>query len=422
MLVLILYYNNTGGDTPFERLMDSESFGVKFLLTGGGVIITFFWSSFFSSESSALQSTNESHHVKIHEASRLCRRTTFSPFVQKVPDTPSLLSPPANPFSGVVSGCRRRHTFLALVDLTAVLSEFLTMFLSNIPFRVTQTCLVARICTWSAVGILVIMIAVVIGNFFVKWPHMSIDPSTIAGRCIIRESNFNASCTWFIADNFTLTGSCTGLEVHPGRVWQRDSELDLNKCIAYAGNGKLTWKENGNYWAGIVNEPMAQASYGCKREWIPLGSLDMTCWIGGLSAKSFNINLSERVSNKNGTLSCFETEVVRDAQTGEHIVNLEQGQLEPLLRVGLQSPEIFVARGRDGKTSIHGIILRPTKFDTSKKYPITERIYAGPHDFHTPKTFRNFTKTRQYPDQGYVLVILDGTGTNWRSKASHDGC
>ncbi|KAK6069805.1 hypothetical protein SCUP515_08818 [Seiridium cupressi] len=130
----------------------------------------------------------------------------------------------------------------------------------------------------------------------------------LAAELSKRESNFNATCTWFIADNFTLTGSCTGLEVHPGRVWERDSELDLNKCIGYAGNGKLIWKENGNYWAGIVNEPMAQASYGCKRDWMPLGSLDMTCWIGGLSAKSFNINLSEGVSNKNGTLSCFETE------------------------------------------------------------------------------------------------------------------
>jgi hypothetical protein len=57
ILALILYYNNTGGDTPFERFMDSESFGVKFLFTSVGVVITFFWSSFFSSKSM------ESHHI-----------------------------------------------------------------------------------------------------------------------------------------------------------------------------------------------------------------------------------------------------------------------------------------------------------------------------------------------------------------------
>lgn len=51
LLGLVLYYNNTGGDTPFEGFMDSESFGVKFFFTAIGVIITFIWSSFFSSKS-----------------------------------------------------------------------------------------------------------------------------------------------------------------------------------------------------------------------------------------------------------------------------------------------------------------------------------------------------------------------------------
>jgi hypothetical protein len=92
-----------------------------------------------------------------------------------------LLSPPTNAFSGIYSGIRRHHSFLAIVGLTSVLSEFLTIFLANVPFRVTQTFLVARICTWSAVGILCVMVLVVAGSFFVKWPHMPLDPSTIAG-------------------------------------------------------------------------------------------------------------------------------------------------------------------------------------------------------------------------------------------------
>ncbi|KAH6646743.1 hypothetical protein BKA67DRAFT_524614 [Truncatella angustata] len=162
ILALILYYNNTGGDTPFERFMNSESFGVKFLFTAVGVIITFFWSSFFSSIA-----TMSPYHL-LATRPQLARHSI-------------LLSSPTNAFSGIISGFRRRHAFLALVGLTAVLSEFLTLFLSNIPFRVTQTYLVARICTWSAVGILAIMLLVVGGSFFCKWPHMPVDPSTIAG-------------------------------------------------------------------------------------------------------------------------------------------------------------------------------------------------------------------------------------------------
>lgn len=52
-LAVILYYNNTGGDTPFEHFMSGESFGVRFLFTGVGVLITFLWTSFFGSKSDA---------------------------------------------------------------------------------------------------------------------------------------------------------------------------------------------------------------------------------------------------------------------------------------------------------------------------------------------------------------------------------
>jgi hypothetical protein len=51
ILVLILSYNNTGGDTAFERFMSTHSFGVRALFTLVGVGISFFWSCFFTSES-----------------------------------------------------------------------------------------------------------------------------------------------------------------------------------------------------------------------------------------------------------------------------------------------------------------------------------------------------------------------------------
>ncbi|KAI1636215.1 hypothetical protein F4809DRAFT_641773 [Biscogniauxia mediterranea] len=50
-----------------------------------------------------------------------------------------LLAPPANAFSGLWSSVRRRHGFLAVVALTSILSKFLIVLLSNVPYRVTQT-------------------------------------------------------------------------------------------------------------------------------------------------------------------------------------------------------------------------------------------------------------------------------------------
>jgi len=38
LVVLIVYYSQVGTNTPFERFMDSESFGTSFLFTAIGVL------------------------------------------------------------------------------------------------------------------------------------------------------------------------------------------------------------------------------------------------------------------------------------------------------------------------------------------------------------------------------------------------
>lgn len=116
--------------------------------------------------------------------------------------------------------------------------------------------------------------------------------------------------------------------------------------------------------------------------------------------------------------------VVRNSETGEKILDLE-GKAEDtdeLLAKEWSAPERFTAPGRDNQTAIYGLIIRPSNFDPSMRYPIIEDIYAGPHGFHTPKLFSTLTKQRKWADQGYVVVMLDGMGTNWRSKKFHDVC
>jgi dipeptidyl aminopeptidase/acylaminoacyl peptidase len=116
------------------------------------------------------------------------------------------------------------------------------------------------------------------------------------------------------------------------------------------------------------------------------------------------------------------TSVLRDGETGEKILTVEESDYASYLASGWSPPEIFTAPGRDGKTMIYGIIVRPSNFDPAKKYPVLEDIYAGPQDFFTPKAFSNLTSYREWADKGYVVVKLDGMGTNWRSKTFHDVC
>lgn len=116
------------------------------------------------------------------------------------------------------------------------------------------------------------------------------------------------------------------------------------------------------------------------------------------------------------------TAVLRDGESGEQIIELEKGNVKELENGGWSSPERFVATGRDGETLIYGNIIRPADFDSTKKYPVLDDIYAGPHDFHVANNFLPLSRQRQWADKGYILVEIDGMGTNWRGKRFHDVC
>ena len=81
-----------------------------------------------------------------------------------------------------------------------------------------------------------------------------------------------------------------------------------------------------------------------------------------------------------------------------------------------------MAKGRDGRTDIHGIVIRPSNFDSGKKYPVIEDIYAGPHGFFVPKEWGLGLRQRTLAELGFIVVQIDGMGTNWRSRAFHDVC
>ncbi|MBX9582303.1 MAG: prolyl oligopeptidase family serine peptidase, partial [Gemmataceae bacterium] len=113
---------------------------------------------------------------------------------------------------------------------------------------------------------------------------------------------------------------------------------------------------------------------------------------------------------------------LRRAADGGLVVKLEEADIAELKAGGWEPPEVFVAKGRDGKTDIWGIICRPKGFDPSKKYPVIEQIYAGPQGSFVPKAFAPVRRFADLTDLGFVVVQMDGMGTANRSKAFHDVC
>lgn len=114
------------------------------------------------------------------------------------------------------------------------------------------------------------------------------------------------------------------------------------------------------------------------------------------------------------------TYTLRSALDGKAIARLGEADLAPLLKAGWSPTKPFVAKDRDGQTDIWGVVTRPHPFDPSKKYPVIENIYAGPHGSFAPHAFNWWHRNhRELSMLGFYVVQMDGRGTNNRGKEFH---
>ncbi|MGB6830129.1 MAG: DPP IV N-terminal domain-containing protein [Terracidiphilus sp.] len=100
------------------------------------------------------------------------------------------------------------------------------------------------------------------------------------------------------------------------------------------------------------------------------------------------------------------------------VMTVDKADDSQLVAAGWKPAEPFHAPGRDGKTEIWGVIHRPANFDPQKKYRVVEDIYAGPQGSFVPKSFT--ARVEPLTELGFVVVQIDGMGTNNRSRAFHD--
>lgn len=118
------------------------------------------------------------------------------------------------------------------------------------------------------------------------------------------------------------------------------------------------------------------------------------------------------------------TFTLRDAADGRVRYTFPALDLSSITDSPVNPPaEVFCAKGRDGVTDIWGTIWRPCNFNPTNKYPVIEFIYAGPHDSHVAKTFPiNPPRGIELLASGFVIVWIDGMGTDNRSRTFHEVC
>jgi dipeptidyl aminopeptidase/acylaminoacyl peptidase len=112
--------------------------------------------------------------------------------------------------------------------------------------------------------------------------------------------------------------------------------------------------------------------------------------------------------------------VVRDAD-GKVILELERADISRLVATGWKPPIPFIVKARDGRTELHGLMFRPTNFDSTRRYPIINHIYPGPQTGSVGS--RSFSPSRgdtqAIAELGFIVVQIDAMGTPNRSKSFH---
>jgi len=112
--------------------------------------------------------------------------------------------------------------------------------------------------------------------------------------------------------------------------------------------------------------------------------------------------------------------VLRSSKSGKILTKLTSANVDNAIALGWQSPQVFELTAKDGKTTIYGAIWKPTNFDASKKYPIIDHTYTGPHTQVFPKSFDRGFMNQSLAELGFIVMMVDGLGTSNRSKEFHN--
>jgi len=112
---------------------------------------------------------------------------------------------------------------------------------------------------------------------------------------------------------------------------------------------------------------------------------------------------------------------------GTLLQTLSRANIDALQELRWKPPEEFVAKASDGTTDLYGVLYKPYDFDTERKYPVIDIIYAGPQFSEVPHTFTHPHGLDYHAEHGqalaqlgFIVFVVDGRGTPDRGKAFQD--
>jgi dipeptidyl-peptidase-4 len=201
-------------------------------------------------------------------------------------------------------------------------------------------------------------------------------------------------------------------------VWQ--SERDgWNHLYQYDNNGKLIkritegkWEVRSVYgaddagwiyFAGTKDSHIAENVYRVR---VSDGTIERLTQGGGSRSASFNSTFTHFVETWSDINTPTQYRLFRNDGTLERLIN--ENKVEALSQYKLRRPEFLKVKTRDG-FEMEAMMIKPPDFDPSKKYPVLQYTYAGPH---APVVGDRWTGSRgmwhqMLAQKGYIIWFCD---------------
>lgn len=98
---------------------------------------------------------------------------------------------------------------------------------------------------------------------------------------------------------------------------------------------------------------------------------------------------------------------------GTVLTTVMESSLATYDSLGLRRAELFTYKAADGVTELHGLLHRPSDFDSTRRYPVLVTVYAGPATNGARETF---VTPHPLTELGFLVVSLDSRSAGGRGK------
>lgn len=171
-------------------------------------------------------------------------------------------------------------------------------------------------------------------------------------------------------------------------------------------------KEKTMFVEGTLDSPLEKHIYKVD---VKSGGVEKLSSEAGIHSGDLSPGAGYILDSWNATDVPGKTDLI--STKGKLLRNLYEAE-DPIKDYQLGENTLVKLKTADGKTDLHGRLIRPVNFDPNKKYPVVVYVYGGPHSQLVTKGWHNSARWWQYymASQGFISFTLDNRGTNNRGR------